>query len=79
MLVFIIRSFLYSLLTIIGVMTVTFLVIRVLPGDPARLMLGQRADIQSIESLRKQLKLDQPLIVQYGDFMLKAATGDLVL
>jgi peptide/nickel transport system permease protein len=77
MLVFIIRSFLYSLLTIIGVMTVTFLVIRVLPGDPARLMLGQRADIQSIESLRKQLKLDQPLIVQYGDFMLKAATGDL--
>jgi peptide/nickel transport system permease protein len=77
MLVFIIRSFLYSLLTIIGVMTVTFLVIRVLPGDPARLMLGQRADIQSIESLRKQLKLDQPMIVQYGDFMLKAATGDL--
>jgi peptide/nickel transport system permease protein len=74
---FIVRSFLYAILIIIGVMTVTFLILRVLPGDPARLMLGQRADLQSIESLRKQLKLDQPMYVQYADFMARAATGDL--
>jgi peptide/nickel transport system permease protein len=77
MLTFIIRSFFYAILIIFGVMTVTFMILRVLPGDPTRLMLGQRADLQSIESLRKQLKLDQPLYVQYTDFMAKAATGDL--
>jgi peptide/nickel transport system permease protein len=77
MLTFIIRQFFYSILIIIGVMTVTFGVIRVLPGDPARLMLGQRADLQSIESLRRQWKLDQPIYVQYLDFLARSATGDL--
>jgi len=49
----------------------------VIPGDPARLMLGQRADIASIDAVRKQLGLDEPLYVQYGAFMLKAVQGDL--
>jgi peptide/nickel transport system permease protein len=77
MLTFIIRQFFYSLLIILGVMTVTFVVVRILPGDPARLMAGQRADLQSIESLRRQWKLDQPLPVQYIDFLGRAVTGDL--
>jgi peptide/nickel transport system permease protein len=76
MLTFIIRQFLYSLLIILGVMTVTFVVVRILPGDPARLMAGQRADLQSIQSLRRQWKLDQPLSVQYVDFLARAMTGD---
>ncbi len=49
----------------------------VIPGDPARLMLGQRADIASIDAVRKQLGLDDPLYVQYGRFMVKAVQGDL--
>jgi peptide/nickel transport system permease protein len=49
----------------------------VIPGDPARLMLGQRADIASIDAVRKQLGLDDPLYVQYGRFMVKAIQGDL--
>jgi peptide/nickel transport system permease protein len=77
MLTFIIRQFLYSILIILGVMTVTFVVVRILPGDPARLVAGQRADLQSIESLRRQWKLDQPLPVQYLDFLARAFTGDL--
>jgi peptide/nickel transport system permease protein len=77
MIYFIIRQFFYSLLIIIGVMTVTFGIVRVLPGDPARLMMGQRADMQSVEALRRQWKLDQPLYIQYGDFIVRAATGDL--
>lgn len=78
MLTFTIRQFFYSLLIIWGVMTVTFVIIRVLPGDPARLMLGQRADAQSIAALRKQLKLDEPIFpTQYFDFLGRAATGDL--
>jgi peptide/nickel transport system permease protein len=43
----------------------------VIPGDPARLMLGQRADIASIEAVRKQLGLDDPIYVQYGRFIVK--------
>lgn len=49
----------------------------VIPGDPARLMLGQRADIASIDAVRKQLGLDDPIYVQYGRFMVKAVQGDL--
>ena len=77
MLTFIIRQFFYSLLIILGVMTVTFAVVRILPGDPARLVAGQRGDVQSVQSLRKQWKLDEPLPVQYVDFIMRAATGDL--
>lgn len=74
---YIIRQFIYSIFIIFGVMTVTFVIIRLLPGDPARLILGQRADVQSIAALRKEWKLDQPIWVQYGDFIARTATGDL--
>ncbi|MBN8585498.1 MAG: ABC transporter permease [Ignavibacteria bacterium] len=74
---YIIRKLLYSILVLIGVITVTFCLMYVIPGDPARLMLGQRADIASIDAVRKQLGLDDPLYVQYGRFMLKAVQGDL--
>ncbi len=74
---YIIRKFLYSILILVGVITVTFCLMYVIPGDPARLMLGQRADIASIEAVRKQLGLDDPLYIQYGRFMVKAVQGDL--
>jgi peptide/nickel transport system permease protein len=74
---FILRKLLYSILILIGVITVTFSLMYVIPGDPARLMLGQRADIASIDAVRKQLGLDDPLYEQYGRFMVKAIQGDL--
>ena len=74
---FIIRKLLYSILILFGVITVTFCLMYVIPGDPARLMLGQRADIASIEAVRKQLGLDDPMYVQYGRFIYKAIQGDL--
>lgn len=74
---YILRKLLYSILILIGVITVTFSLMYVIPGDPARLMLGQRADIASIDAVRKQLGLDDPLYVQYGRFMYKAVQGDL--
>lgn len=77
MFIYIVRQLIYSVFIIIGVMTVTFLIIRILPGDPARLMMGQRADVTSIEQLRREWKLDRPLPVQYIDFLGRAATGDL--
>lgn len=74
---YIIRQSIYALLIILGVLSVTFLIIRVLPGDPARLALGQRADAQSQEALRKEWKLDQPLPVQYVHYVSRALQGDL--
>lgn len=73
---YIIRQIIYALFIILGVITVTFIIIRLLPGDPARLVQGQRADKQSMEMLRREWKLDQPIYVQYGDFLGKALTGD---
>lgn len=74
---YIIRKLLYSILILFGVITVTFSLMYVIPGDPARLMLGQRADVASIDAVRKQLGLDDPLYVQYGRFLVKAVQGDL--
>lgn len=48
-----------------GIVTVVFLLFAALPGDPARLMLGQRADQSEVEMIRKDLGLDLPLSTQY--------------
>lgn len=65
------------LLVLLGVITSSFIVNYALPGDPARVMLGQRADEQSIMALRKELGLDRPKIVQYVDYIGKVCKGDL--
>ena len=77
MLTYITRKLLYSIVILFGVITVTFALMYVIPGDPARLMLGQRADVASIEAIRKQLGLDDPLYIQYFRFIGKAVQGDL--
>jgi len=55
----------YTLLVAWGVITVIFFLFNVLPGDPARMMLGQRADLKNVEIIRTELGLDQPLYLQY--------------
>ena len=62
---FLIKRILYSFLVLLGVITVVFLLFNVLPGDPARMMLGKRADVASIEAINKDLGFDRPLPVQY--------------
>lgn len=74
---FLLRRLFYALLIVFGAMTTTFFLTRVLPGDPARLMLGQRADVRSVEAIRADLGLDKPLWAQYLSFLGKAASGDL--
>ncbi len=74
---YIIRKLLYSVLVLYGVLTITFFINYVLPGDPARLLLGQRADIASVEALRKQLGLDRPLYEQYVSYLWRVLHGDL--
>ncbi|MBC8042102.1 MAG: ABC transporter permease [Rhizobacter sp.] len=77
MLTFLLRRMLQALLIVFGVATATFFMMYVLPGDPARLMLGNRADVQSVEAVRAELGLDQPLYIQYARFLGKAAQGNL--
>jgi peptide/nickel transport system permease protein len=55
----------YSILVLWGVVTVVFLLFNVLPGDPARMMLGQRADQTSVDAIRHEMGFDKPLAVQY--------------
>jgi peptide/nickel transport system permease protein len=55
----------YGLLVLLGVVVLVFFLFNVLPGDPARLTLGQRADLASLENVRRELHLDQPLPVQF--------------
>lgn len=65
MIQFIVKRLLYGVLVLIGVLTVVFLLFNVLPGDPARMMMGQRADEESIKIINKDLGLDQPLTTQF--------------
>jgi peptide/nickel transport system permease protein len=62
---FLLRKIAYGLLVLLGVVVLVFLLFNVLPGDPARLTLGQRADVASLENVRRELHLDKPLPVQF--------------
>jgi peptide/nickel transport system permease protein len=55
--------------TLIGVATLVFAMVALSPGDPARVMLGERANKAQLEKLRSELGLDRPLIEQYGIYM----------
>ena len=74
---YIIKNLFYSILIIIGVLTVTFCLLYIIPGDPARMMLGQRADVSSVEAVREELGLNKPVYIQYIRFMGNAFQGDL--
>jgi ABC-type dipeptide/oligopeptide/nickel transport system permease component len=62
---------------LIGVVIVTFLLTRALPGDPAAYFAGPAADKQAVEQIRVKLGLDKPLIVQFGRYVVDLAHGDL--
>jgi len=59
MLLYALRKFCYGLAVMAGVIVVVFILFNILPGDPARMTLGQRADVQSLEAVRKEFGLDQ--------------------
>lgn len=69
MLKFILRRILYGIAVLFGVVTLVFLLFNILPGDPARMMLGQRADQEAVEAIHKELGLDKPLVVQYFNYL----------
>src|ERR1700736_2128031 len=62
--------------SLLGVITVTFLLTRVLPGDTAAYFAGPAASAQAIEEVRKQLGLDKPLPEQFVRYVVDLAHGD---
>jgi len=77
MIVFLRRRLLGLISVLFGVITIVFLIIHLVPGDPARIMLGESALPSDVEALRESLGLNRPLIVQYFDFFAKLFQGDL--
>ncbi|MEK7285758.1 MAG: ABC transporter permease [Nitrospirota bacterium] len=61
----------------LGVVTAVFFLIHLIPGDPIDLMLGETAGVADRVHLRESLHLDEPILKQYGHFILRLATGDL--
>ncbi|MFV0472877.1 MAG: ABC transporter permease [Pikeienuella sp.] len=64
-------------LTLLGLTLITFLIARVVPIDPVLVMVGDRATPEAYEAARKALGIDQPLYVQFFDYLSRVAVGDL--
>ena len=62
---------------LLGVATIIFILMFLVPGDPARLLMGQHGDERVLESIRHEMGLDQPVYIQYIRFIGKLAKGDL--
>ncbi|NJK45389.1 MAG: ABC transporter permease [Pleurocapsa sp. SU_196_0] len=77
MLSFALRRLLYALPTLVVVTIMVFALVRVLPGDPALLMLGEEANPELVKALNRELGLDQPLTTQYLNWIGGAIRGDL--
>ena len=77
MLNFILRRILSLIPTLFGISVLVFFMIHLIPGDPAEMMLGERASVQALKHLREELGLDKPLYIQYGLFMGRLLQGDL--
>ena len=74
---FLARRLVLTIPVLLGVATLVFSLIHLIPGDPAQAMLGEAAPQADVEELRHRLGLDRPLIEQYGVFLIGLTKGDL--
>ena len=77
MLAYIFRRILILIPTLLGVSIIIFFMLRITPGDPAELLLGERATEEALHEIREHLGLNEPLYVQYGKFIKRLMKGDL--
>ncbi len=73
---YVVRRILLAIPTLLGVSVIVFLMIHMLPGDPAQLLAPPEATIQEVEIIRRRLGLDKPLWEQYLIFMSNAMKGE---
>src|SRR5512138_1708808 len=69
MLPFLLKRIRYGFWVLLGVVSLIFFLFNILPGDPARMMLGQRADVASVEAINRDLGRDKPLPVQFLNYL----------
>ncbi|WP_374368944.1 ABC transporter permease [Dongia sp.] len=74
---YLIRRLIQSLLILIGISFITYILLFLLPSDPARQVAGRTASVEQVEQVRAQLGLDKPVWQQYAVYLGKLATGDL--
>ncbi|MFD2265226.1 ABC transporter permease [Lacibacterium aquatile] len=77
MLSYVLRRLSGMLVVMAVVATMVFIIVRVVPGDPAAIMLGPDATGADVAALRLKLGLDEPLLVQFGQFLFDLVRGDL--
>lgn len=71
------RRMLLAVPTLLAVLTLVFVIVRIIPGDPATAVLGDYASKQAVDALRERMGLNQPLWKQYVDFLVGLLQGDL--
>ena len=74
---YLITRLLLAIPTLLAVFTIVFLVIRIVPGDPATAALGDYASQDAVEALRERMGLNDPIPVQYADYLGNLLRGDL--
>lgn len=73
---YVLKRLVQSLLILVGVTFITFLLLYILPADPARQIAGRSATPETVANIRAQLGLDQPLLVQYWSYITNLLQGD---
>jgi len=71
-----IRRFLLSIPVIFGILVVTFVMARAIPGDPCKAMLGEKASVETCERFNREQGLDKSIPVQFGIYMKNMLSGD---
>jgi peptide/nickel transport system permease protein len=74
---YILRRLAHTIPVLLGVATVVFLALRLIPGDPAIALAGEKASPETIERMREELGLNRPLPVQYVEFLSRIGTFQL--
>ena len=74
--IYILRRLLQMIPVMIGVTLVVFLIMQLVPGDPARMLAGEGASPEQIEAIRNSLGLNRPLWVQYFSYLGNVLQGD---
>ena len=74
---YILKRLMYSIPVLIGVTLLVFIISHAIPGDPARMMAGQKASREAVQNLRHSMGLDRPLPEQYLRYFVGLVQGDL--